>query len=297
MKRGRTENLVYNDGVYEREVVVSEGLLRFIYDNPVGRSTVLHMVKRKFASRLYGRYCKTSMSARKIPRFIRENRIDMTGCDGIYSSFAEFFARERKDVAFPAEPNVLGSPAEGLAAIRADIRKDALITAKNNTFSMQELLGSRSLANDYDGGVMAHIRLTPANYHRIHFFDDGIITDCKHIDGVLHSVNPLAVSRIAKLYCGNKRDLLLFSSKNFGEVALVAVGATFVGSIVHCFEIGEPVTRGSQCSYFLPGGSLLIAFFKKGSFIPDDTLLKQTSLGYESKINIGAPFGYALEVR
>jgi phosphatidylserine decarboxylase len=91
------------------------------------------------------------------------------------------------------------------------------------------------------------------------------------------------------LYCRNKRVLVLFSSRNFGDVALVEVGATFTGSITHCFETGRPVSRGEQIGYFSPGGSLLLMFFKKDALLPNASLLAQTAAGYETKVQVGAP--------
>jgi phosphatidylserine decarboxylase len=138
---------------------------------------------------------------------------------------------------------------------------------------------------------MLSIRLTPANYHRVHFFDDGVITASKNLNGDLFSVNPLALKRIARLYCRNKRALTEFSSQNFGDAVLVEIGATFVGSIIHCFESGETVRRGQQASYFQPGGSLLLVFFKKNAFTPNECLLERTANGYETKVAVGEALG------
>ena len=72
---------------------------------------------------------------------------------------------------------------------------------------------------------------------------------------------------------------------------MVEVGATFVGSIVHCFEDGDKVERGQLGSYFLPGGSLLLVFFEKGKFSPADFLTEQTAKDFESRVNAGAILG------
>ena len=289
-KRVKHEDIwIYNDGEYERENVVAEKLMRLIYDSPVGGATLPFLVKRKALSRLYGMYCRTKHSARKIPKFIRKYQVDMTGSSGEYKNFAEFFSRERDDVSFPEAPAKLGSPCDGLASAYADIDPAMLIAAKGSTFSLSELLGDSELAEAYRGGTMLRIRLTPANYHRMHFFDDGVVTDSRLIRGDLYSVSPLALKRIVRLYCRNKRALISFASNNFGEVMLVEVGATFVGSIVHCFENGASVNRAQLASYFLPGGSLLLAFFKKGMFNPDQALLEQSAEGYETRVMVGAP--------
>ena len=293
MKQKKTahEIWVYHNGQYEKERICAEKWMRIIYENPVGRATLPFLVKRKALSHLYGAWCRTRLSARNIPRFIKENQVDMTGCSGPYKNFAEFFSREKKDVRFPPEPGVLGSPCEGMALAYTDINPEKLIAAKGSYFSLAQLLGSEALAKLYAGGSMVQIRLTPANYHRVHFFDDGVVKASKVLDGSLLSVSPLAVKRIARLYCQNKRAVTLFSSENFGDVALVEVGATFVGSIVHCFKVGDRVSRGQQAGFFLPGGSLLLMFFKKGGFVPARALLEQTAGGYETKTPIGVPLG------
>ncbi|MCL2853187.1 MAG: phosphatidylserine decarboxylase [Defluviitaleaceae bacterium] len=291
LKKMKTKNeiWIYSDGRYEREKVVAEKWMRLIYDNPVGGATLPFLVKRKALSRLYGIYCRTKHSARKIPKFIRENQVDMTGCNGPYKNFAQFFSRERCDVRFPEEPGVLGSPCEGLASAYTGIDPENLIAAKGSHFSLSELLVDNEMAESYRGGTMLRIRLTPANYHRMHFFDDGEVAATKFLNGDLYSVSPLALNRIVRLYCRNKRALIMYKSQNFGDVALVEVGATFVGSIVHCFEDGESARRAQLASYFLPGGSLLLAFFKKGAFTPGSDLLSQSAAGYETRVSVGAP--------
>ena len=127
---------------------------------------------------------------------------------------------------------------------------------------------------------MLKIRLTPADYHRIHFFDEGKILDIRSIDGDLFSVNPLAVQKIARLYCRNKRAVIQFSSKNFGDAVIVEVGATFVGSIVHCITKGDYVKRGQLAGYFLPGGSLVMIFLRQGAYV--------SKAKTETRIRVGA---------
>lgn len=285
-KLPKQEIWIYNNGEYEREQVCAEKWMRIIYETPAGAS-LLFLVKRKMLSRLYGAYCKTPLSARKIPRFIQQYQIDMTGCSGSYKNFAEFFSRERTNVNFPKDPAVLGSPCEGVASVLTDIDPQKLIAAKSSYFSLSELFADEELAESYRGGTMVRIRLAPANYHRMHFFDDGKIAGSKLLNGDLFSVSPLAIDKVMRLYCRNKRALILFDSQHFGEVALVEVGATFVGSIEHCFEDGEEVQRGQLGSIFLPGGSLLLMFFKKGEFVPSETLRQQSAEGYETKVMLG----------
>jgi phosphatidylserine decarboxylase len=286
--KNKNEILIYNGGQYEKEQIHAEKWMRLLYENPVGNAPLSLLVKRKFVSRWYGAYCRTPMSAKKIPAFIEKYKIDMNGCDGSYKSFAEFFSREKKDIIFPADAKTLGSPCEGLVTAYTGIDPNQLIAAKGSFFSLKELFRDKNLADSYAGGTMLRIRLTPSHYHRMHFFDDGVVTASKFINGDLFSVSPLAVGQIARLYCRNKRAVILFSSQNFGDAALIEVGATFVGSIVHCFKNGGAVRRGEQAAYFMPGGSLVMMFFKKDAFTPNESLLKQTASGYETTVKVGA---------
>jgi phosphatidylserine decarboxylase len=290
-KKNKQQIWIYNEGQLEQERICPERLMRLIYENPVGGASLLWLVKRKAVSRLYGLYCKTRLSARGITKFIEKYDVDMTGCDGTYKNFAQFFAREKTGVIFPEEMSLLGSPCEGLVSVFSDIKPSQIITAKGTKFSLEELFRDSALAQEYSGGTMVSIRLTPANYHRMHFFDDGIVTSARKIKGDLYSVSPLALNRVVKLYCRNKRALIKFSSENFGDVVLVEVGATFVGSIVHCFKEGQHVKRGDVASYFKPGGSLVLMFLKKDAFVPDSNLLIRTIDDIETKIPIGTVLG------
>ena len=281
----------YNNGEYKQEKICAEKWMRLIYENPVGRATLPWLVKRKIFSRMYGMYCRTRLSADKIKQFVDDNQVDMTGCAETYDSFADFFIREKTGISFPDISGILGSPCEGLVSAASDIDPGQAVAAKGSIYTLAELFGDSDLAEMYNEGSMLQIRLTPANYHRMHFFDCGKITGTKFLDGDLFSVSPLALKHVARLYCRNKRALIRFSSQNFGEVVIVEVGATFVGSIVHLFGDGDNVSRGQQASYFLPGGSLVLLFFTKDTFVPNDTLLYQTNEGFETKISVGEPLG------
>jgi len=292
-KRQKQDIWIYNDGKIERENICPERLMRLIYENPIGGASLLWLVKRKALSRLYGLYCRTPMSARGIPRFIKKYDIDMTDCDGPYKNFAAFFSRERRNVIFPEDNSILGSPCEGLVGVVKEITSKEVIFAKGSGFSLEELFSDVDLAKLYEGGTMISIRLTPANYHRMHFFDDGVISSTRMIKGDLYSVNPLALNRVMRLYCRNKRALIKFSTLNFGDVVMVEVGATFVGSIVHCFTDGQNVNRGDLASYFRPGGSLVLLFLKQGAFEPNEALVKRTNAGIETKVSIGESLGHS----
>jgi phosphatidylserine decarboxylase len=232
-----------------------------------------------------------------IGSFIAENNIDMTDCGGEFENFAQFFARRKKGVRFPAQADLMGSPCEGFASAFENIDPSAMIAAKGCKYSLDELFGApgdsaaADLAQRYAGGVCLRLRLTPADYHRMHFFDAGEVADATYIDGDLYSVSPIAVKKIARLYCRNKRVRVELSTENFGYVTIVEVGATFVGSIVHKFLVGDIARRGREASYFLPGGSLVLIFFEKGKISPDEGILTRTCDNIETRVKVGEVIG------
>jgi len=288
--------VIYDNGELKAEKIIADKWMRLLYDDALGRASLMRLASRKAVSRLYGLYCRTRHSARMIPGFIADNHVDMAGCAGAgqYKHFAAFFSREKKGISFPGAGRLLGSPCEGLVSAYADIDPDNMIAAKGAVYSLGELFGNAALAEKYRGGACLRVRLTPAHYHRMHFFDHGEITDVRCIDGDLYSVNPLAVARVARLYCQNKRVRVQIATRNFGEVVIVEVGATFVGSIVHRFLVGDNARRGRQASYFLPGGSLVLVYFKEGAVALDADILGRTAQGVETATKIGAVVGHNL---
>lgn len=265
---------------------MAEGWLRFIYESELGRMSLLKLMRRKIVSVAYGAYCKTKFSARHIGTQVKQYNIDLTGCQEKFSNYAEFFSRQRQNITFPESADVIGSPCQCAASAYSDISSRSSVMAKGNEYPLSELVGDAELAKKYHGGLMLKFRLAPSDYHRVHFFDSGTVLSAKFLDGHLYSVNPIAVDKIAKLYCANKRAVFLQHTDNFGDVLFVEVGATMVGSIKHCFNIGDSVSKGSSAAYFLPGGSLVLVFFENGRFKPCE-LLQRTELGFETKLDVG----------
>ena len=99
--RARRTNMIqyYNrkTGQYEIEKVAGDKYLTWLYSSPVGMTMLEMLVKKKFFSRLYGKYCDSKLSARKIPKFIEEFQIDMSVCENQsanFNNFNDFFVRK-----------------------------------------------------------------------------------------------------------------------------------------------------------------------------------------------------------
>ena len=289
---------VYNRKLkkYEIEKVAGGSLLKALYGNPIGRVGLELLVKRKFYSHLTGILCDTRISSKNIASFIKNFDIDMSTSsvkEGEFNTFNQFFTRKLTKEArpFQEDPNLLLSPGDGRLKAWENIDMDKVLQVKGQTYSLKELLNDADLARKYQQGTCILLRLAPVDYHRFHFIDDGVCSDSKKINGHYYSVNPIALNSIPKVFCQNKREYSLFSSKNYGDILYMEVGATSVGSIVQTYKVGEPIKRGDEKGYFKFGGSTVILFLEKGLAHIDNEILNQTEMGYETRILAGECIG------
>lgn len=290
---------VYNrkNDSYEIEKVAGDKYIKWCYESPIGKSITELMIKKKFVSKLYGKFCDTKLSRKKIAPFIKDFDIDMNMAikkTENFSSFNDFFVRKLNKEARPIDMDVnsLISPGDGRLLAYENISMNKLIQVKGITYSLSELIKDNKIASQYDGGVCLVLRLCPTDYHRFHFVDSGIPGKSHIIDGNYYSVNPTALERIPKLYCQNKREWSIFKSENFGDIIHVEVGATCVGTIIQSYEPNKKVIKGEEKGYFKFGGSTTILFFKKNTVEIDEDILAQTDFGFECKVQLGETIGH-----
>jgi phosphatidylserine decarboxylase len=277
---------------YEVEKVAGEKYLNWIYSSPIGMSLLELFVKRKLFSRLYGRYCDTNYSTKKIDEFVKQLDIDMSLSEKKlhqFSSFNDFFIRKLVEDARPIvrDRSIFVSPGDGRLTAFTNIHMNKLVQIKGLTYSLKELIADESVCNKFEGGVCLILRLCPSDYHRFHFVDSGVCDETIKIEGHYYSVNPVALLKKEKLFCENKREWSLFHSDNFGEILHVEVGATCVGTIVQTYTPGKRVNKGDEKGYFKFGGSTTILFLQKSSIKIDEDILEQSKSGLETKVLMG----------
>ena len=112
----------------------------------------------------------------------------------------------------------------------------------------------------------------------------------KKINGVYYSVNPFALRKKAEIFCLNKREYAIISNPLFGDVIMVEVGATMVGSIEQTFK-GSSANKGEEKGYFKFGGSTVVLLFEKNKIHIDENLLVNTAKGYETSVKMGERIG------
>lgn len=284
---------------YEEEQVAGLNYLKWCYESPVGKSITELFIKRKLFSKVYGYYCDSPLSKGKVNEFIEEFNIDTNLSvkkQAEFTSFNDFFYRKLTDEARPIDmdKNALVSPGDGRLSVFENIDLNNIVQVKGLTYSLKELISDDTVANEYEGGTCILLRLCPTDYHRFHFIDYGTCSETKKIDGKYYSVNPIALEKVPKLFCQNKREWSLFKSENFGDILHIEVGATCVGTIIQNYTPYKKVEKGAEKGYFKFGGSTTILFLKKGVAKVHQDIIHQTSLGYETKITMGETIGTKL---
>jgi phosphatidylserine decarboxylase len=150
-----------------------------------------------------------------------------------YESFNHFFTRALSPRSRPVEAagDCITSPVDGTISQIGGIEDQSVYQAKGHSFILRELLaGDDNLTALFRNGHFATIYLSPHDYHRIHMPVDGTLCSMSYVPGRLFAVNPSAVSSIDGLFARNERLITVFET-GAGQMALIMVGALFVGSM------------------------------------------------------------------
>ncbi|KAL6545780.1 phosphatidylserine decarboxylase [Orobanche gracilis] len=300
----RTRRLV--EETIDAKIVLS---MRAIYQSRVGLGLMDRGAKEllQSISEKQGRKMDSAESAKNITKFITlfKDQINLSEIKHpleYFKTFNEFFTRELRPGARP----ITDADCDDVAVCAADCRLTAFETVsdctrlwiKGRKFSVQGLLGTELCSSAFTDGSLVMFRLAPQDYHRFHVPVSGTIEKFVEIPGCLYTVNPIAVnSKYCNVFTENKRVVSLMSTKEFGKVAFVAIGATMVGSITFSKKEGDFVKKGDEFGYFSFGGSTVICVFEKDTIKIDDDLLENSSRSLETLVSVGMRLGVSSPLR
>ncbi|WP_196893144.1 phosphatidylserine decarboxylase [Aureivirga marina] len=275
------------------EQIPGAGMLKFLYNSPIGKATLHLLFKRKIVSSFGGWFMNSGISKNRIDSFIKEYNMDMSEyiCpkEG-FKTFNDFFYRKIKPEARPIGNGVV-SPADGKLLAFETIKDSNSFFVKGSEFTAETFLNDKNLSEKYKDGAMVIIRLAPVDYHRFHMPATGEISDSKIINGDYFSVSPLALQKSLEIFCQNLREYSILKTKENGDILISEVGATMVGSIIQTYKPNSIVEKGSEKGYFAFGGSTLVLFFEKGKITLDSDLLENTKNGLETVVKMGETIG------
>jgi phosphatidylserine decarboxylase len=171
-----------------------------------------------------------------------------------YPSFNAFFTRALKPEVRPVdgEESALVSPADGSVSQAGRIEQGRLLQAKGHDYALEELLGGdRVLAERFAEGSFATIYLSPRDYHRVHMPLAGRLSRMDFVPGELFSVSDATAQLVPRLFARNERVITLFETA-VGPVAVILVGAIFVGSIETVWSGEVRERRGTPVRWVYP---------------------------------------------
>ncbi|MFZ2277699.1 MAG: phosphatidylserine decarboxylase [Prosthecobacter sp.] len=285
-------------GQLETEAVYGEGFLRFTYESPLGALPLHALVKRAAFSRWYGSRMDAPASRAKIAPFLATYGLDVSefaDAPESFRTFNEFFYRKLKPQARPVAPgdDVITFPADGRHFVLPDIAHCTDFFIKGTRFDLPALLRDAALSERFARGSMLISRLCPVDYHRFHFPCAGTPGAARLINGPLYSVSPIALRSRASIHWENKREITVLRTPALGDVLLLEVGATCVGSIVQTYTPGAAVEKGAEKGYFRFGGSCFITIFEPGKIQFSDDLIKHSQAGREVYARMGDVVAHA----
>ncbi len=282
----------------ETEAVYGEGFLKWTYGTAIGRLSLEGLVKRAAFSRWYGWRMNRPASREKIAPFIKQYQLDPEEFADEAESFEHFnafFYRKLKPSCRPIAEgdDVAVFPADGRHFGFQDVSALEAFYVKGQRFDLRALLGDPALAERYSNGAMVFSRLCPVDYHRFHFPTSGRVGETKLLNGALYSVNPIALSQNVKYLWENRRTLTTLMSEVLGEVILLEIGATCVGSINQTCSPNKDMHMGDEKGFFAFGGSSTITLFEPGRIRLAQDLVDWTSKQTEIYAHMGDKLGEA----
>lgn len=193
-----------------------------------------------------------------------------------FTSLHDCFIRQLKDGARPIDSraSVVVSPCDAIVGASGRINGAELVQAKGFTYTLDDLVGERDVVRRHQDGVFVTLRLTASMYHRFHAPYDAEVDAVHYISGDTWNVNPIALRRVARLFCKNERAVIPTALRGSSEaVTLVAIGAILVASIrLHFLDVPLnlqyrgpnrlPVQaafrKGDEMGYFRHGSTILV---------------------------------------
>jgi phosphatidylserine decarboxylase len=242
-------------------------------------------IPRQVANRLFGWFSQIEaplLAQATIAIWRRFADLDLSEArNEHFTSLHACFTRELKPGARPVDwdPNVITSPCDAIVGASGRIVRNELIQAKGFPYTLEDLLIDPQLVELYRDGQYATLRLTASMYHRFHAPYDCIVDKVTYVSGDTWNVNPIALKRIAKLFCKNERAIIRTMLRPSGIViTLVPVAAILVASIrLHFLDVllnmqyhgkaeipcRASFSKGQEMGWF-EHGSTIIAFAPKG---------------------------------
>ncbi|MBC8081535.1 MAG: phosphatidylserine decarboxylase [Gorillibacterium sp.] len=217
---------------------------------------------RKAISRIAGSFAGSRISRRLIPWFARTYGIPLEDAEKLvheYTTLNDFFTRRLKPGLRPLDQteHALISPVDALITGIGPIQQGQILDVKGQDYTVKELLNDSPRAMNYKDGYYFVLYLSPTDYHRIHSPATGKILEKEHVSGKVYPVNDFGLRYMKRVLSRNER-LVTYMQSEFGELAVVKVGAMNVSGIHYVDPLPFPLQAGDELAYFQFGSTIVL---------------------------------------
>ena len=196
-----------------------------------------------------------------------------------FDSLHACFTRELRPGARVVNPDpaFMTSPCDAIVGAYGTISQGQVYQAKGFPYRLQTLLGASERCQHWpdalEGGSYLTLRLTSSMYHRFHAPHDVHLKHVTYISGDTWNVNPVALKRVAELFCKNERAVMHMQTKNGVPFLIVPVAAVLVASMrLHAVDVllnlrykgpnempcDAAYAKGQEMGWFEHGSTILI---------------------------------------
>ncbi len=193
-----------------------------------------------------------------------------------FTSLGDCFTRELKDGLRPIakHPERVISPCDAIIGEYGDIQGTQVFQAKGFPYDISELIPNLHMNHKYRNGKYITLRLKSSMYHRFHAPVDCFVSKVTYISGDTWNVNPVALTRMEKLFCKNERAVVeLHSNHPTSCITLVPVAAILVASMKFNFlpqvlnlkyqgpnniSCDAQFNKGDEMGYFQHGSTIIL---------------------------------------
>ena len=256
-----------------------------------GGRCILKILTLPPITKTVGFILNTPLSKPYINLFIKKHKINMDEfVTKKYKSFNDFFVRNIIDGKREIDycPNSLISPCDGYLSVYT-IDNNSKLNIKGTTYTVSELFENKNISKAYCDGICLVFRLTPQDYHRYIYTDNGTKDANTPIKGILHTVRPVALE-CCPVFKTNSREYTTLHTENLGDIIFMEVGAMLVGKICNHHN-SHSFKRGEEKGYFEFGGSTIIMIIKKDIVKINKEILDASSDDTEYRVRLGEKIG------
>lgn len=243
--------------------------------------SMIELTNGKWSSSMLKGFAQSKLSKKIIPSYIKIFNINLQEITEDVTQFPTlhaFFIRQVKKESRPIaqSENAVISPVDAKVEKFGDITEAGIFRVKEKDYTLQHMLGSEKVADQYKNGKYMVLYLSPAEYHRIHAPINGNVIRQYVLGNKSYPVNKWGLLYGKETLSGNYRLVTELAMPNDKICSVVKVGAMFVNSI-ELTNTSNQWTIGDEVGHFT-FGSTVVLLFSEGSISFSETIREGKSI-------------------